>query len=94
MKPKVQMVMVTAKSLEISEETVVGCAIIYNSGRWTDCLDRTDLDYEYNRYLEGYVSTVLEDFCLDMLSGRIPRNKLMTALNKLNERVVKRAKKH
>jgi hypothetical protein len=78
--------MLTAKSLGISEETVVGCAIIYNSGRWTDVLQRDDLDYEYNRYLEGYVSTVVEDFCLDMMSNRIPRNKLMTALNKLNDK--------
>jgi hypothetical protein len=84
------MVMVTSKALNLSEESVVGCAIIYNSGRWNNEFDRSDLDYEYNKYLGGFVDTMLEDFCLDVLSGRLPRNKLVTAINKLNGKKVKK----
>lgn len=86
MKPKIEMVMLTAKALNLSEQSTVGCAIIYNSGRWNDSFDRSDLDYEYDRYLAGHVCTILEDFCLDILANRVPRNKLVTAINKLNQR--------
>jgi hypothetical protein len=82
-KEKIQMVMLTSKYMHVTEETVVGCSIIYNSTKWRADVMRWELDCMYQEYLRGDVSTVLSDFCLDMLAGRIPLNKLMTALSKL-----------
>ena len=76
-----QIVMLTAKALNVQEVTVVGLAIFYNSGKYfLKELKREDLDYEYDGYIKGIVSEDLGNFCLDYLAGRIPPNLLMNAL--------------
>lgn len=74
------MVMACAKLMNVTEETVVGCSLIYNSGFWKKVIDKEDFMCSNNEYLNGYVSTILEDFCLDYMSGRIPPNLLVNAL--------------
>jgi hypothetical protein len=87
MKAKVQMVMLCAKKLQVTEWIVVACAIFYNSGKgFVSTLNRDDVEEMYQRYLkDGFVSQRLEDFCLDYLSDRIPPNLLINALNKQND---------
>ena len=78
---KVGMVMLTAKVLNVQEMTVIGLSLFYNSGRYFEpVLLRDDLEEEYDKYLHGTVSQAVEDFCIDYLSGRIPPNLLMNAL--------------
>jgi hypothetical protein len=86
MKPSVQLVMITSKAMNVSEETVVGCAIIYNKGKWRRHLTRDELDLEYKEYCDGCVSDLVTDFCLDWMSGRIPPNLLTNEINMLGSK--------
>ena len=87
MNAKCQMVMLTAKALNVQEITVIGLDIFYNSGKYfRKDLDREELEEEYARYLRDVVSPELEDFVLDYLSGRISENRLMTALQMQHDR--------
>lgn len=94
MKPSIQLVMITAKAMNVSEETVVGCAIIYNGGKWRRHLTRDELDLEYKEYCDGCVSDLVQDFCLDWMSGKIPPNLLNNELTLLaNKAKTQRIKK-
>ena len=84
MKPKVELVMLCAKFMDVTEETVVGCGIIYNSGKgWRRHLYRDDLEAAYKEYSDNCVSDETVDFALDFMSGRIPLNLLMNVLTAL-----------
>ena len=87
MDARISMVKLAAKTLGVQEVTVVGLSIFYNSGKYfRKDLDREELEEEYARYLRDVVSPELEWFCLDLLAGRIPENKLMTALQMQHDR--------
>lgn len=90
MEPKVQLVMACAKFMNVTEETVVGCGIIYNSGKgWRSKLFREDLDLAYKEYCDNVVSDETVNFALDFMSGRIPPNLLMNVLIQLGRKGVK-----
>lgn len=80
MNATVSMIMLISKITRLSEYAVLSCALFYNSGRWNYVVTPPEVDQAYGAYKRNETSQAIEDFCLDLLSRRLPQESFDDAL--------------
>lgn len=87
MKPAKQLVEITKLQMKVNDASLIGCALAWHQGKgYAKYIFEEDILIEMENWDNNMgISEFVTDFCLDYMSGRIPPNQLVNALQKISE---------